>query len=255
MGRLPSYPASPAAGVSRGRAVLLALLLLLGCRATDESSPAAEVRKIVDAVVEAYGGAAALERAEAYRTEGLLTSAREDEQATIVRWVRRPDRLRVEVRYPGRGEVRVARDGKAWTGPGDRELEPAGGAFLASMRLQAARLRLPLILRERAGSIEILKPDPEDRHVLRLDLDRGLSLLCHVDPKKHRIESVETVHDGADPARFRVDLGEFRWIDGVLFPFREDLAVNGEPASTYLCREVKVNPRIPAPLFREERDP
>ena len=236
----------------------VALVLVAGCSAKEPSgerpSPSAEVLETVDAVLEAYGGKAALEGVDAFRSEGLLVSHR-GEQGTMVRWFERPDRLRVEIRYPDRGELRIVSGEAGWTGSSDRALQPATTSFLDSMRLQAGRLDLPIRLLEGVTTLVTLAPDEKKRIVLGLPLDDHLFLDYHIHPKSHRIERVEMVLAGEDTLRFGVTLGEFRWIEGVLFPFKEDLDVSGEPTSTYLCSDVEVNPRVPVRLFGEEPEP
>ncbi len=213
----------------------------------------AEVHRIVGQVLEAYGGREILQGVDAYRAEGLLTAVQERKQGETVRWFERPDHLRIEIRYPDRGEVRIIRADRGWAGPDDLHLEPVEGAFLQSMELQAARLDLPLRLAERESTLVLLAPDDDGREVLRLPLGRGLTVDYHVDHDTHRVTRMEMAMPGPPAMAFQADLSEFRFVDGVLFPFREDTAAGKTPTATVRFRTVILNPEIPGAVFSPDR--
>lgn len=241
----------------RAPLTILAMAVLLGaagCQrergpAESESKARAEVHSLVQEILHAYGGAAALGKVRAYRAEGILTATDHREQGNLVRWFDRPDGLRVEMRYPDRGEVRVAAGDEGWGGPDDRQLQPIAGPVLESLRLQAARLDLPLRLAEQESSLVWMDSDDKGRRVLRLSLGGGMLLDYHVSPKKHRIERVSMRLSDPAPMQLAADLSEFRWVHGVLFPFREDTYAGGVKTAIVRLRSVKINPEIAPELF------
>lgn len=241
----------------RAPLTLLTVALLLaaaGCQggrspAGSEAKARAEIHDVVQEILHAYGGAAALGKVRAYRAEGILTATDHREQGDIVRWFERPDRLRVEMRYPDRGEVRVAAGDEGWGGPDDRQLQPIAGPLLESLRLQAARLDLPLRLAEQESSLVWTDPDDKGRSVLRLSLSGGMLLDYHVSPKKHRIERVSMRLSGPAPMELAADLSEFRWVHGILFPFREDAYAGRVKTAIVRLRSVKINPEIAPELL------
>jgi outer membrane lipoprotein-sorting protein len=230
------------------------LLVAAGCQdgrspADSETKANAKVHGLVREILHAYGGSAALGKVRAYRTEGILTSTQHREQGDLVRWFERPDRLRIELRYPDRGEVRVALGDEGWGGPDDRQMQPVTGSVLESLRLQAARLDLPLRLAEQESSLVRMDPDDKGRDVLRLSLDDGMFIDYHVSSKKHRIERVSMRLSAPAPVDLAADLSEFRWVHGVLFPFREDTYAGGSKTAIVRFRSVKTNPEIVPELF------
>lgn len=227
----------------------LLLLIAVGCGGSREERVRREVHQIVAGVVAAYGGEATLREVRAYRAEGLLTAAQERRQGDLVRWFERPDRSRTEIRYPDRGELRVTRGGQGWAGADDRRLEPVSGPFLQSMLLQTARLDLPFRLMEQESLLVMLEPDGEERHVLRLDLGAGMLLDCHIREKSHRIEKVSVRLEGASPMVLEAELNEFRFVHGVLFPFREDTFAGGRKTAITRFRNVELNPSVPPELL------
>jgi hypothetical protein len=217
-------------------------------------APAAvsELGRLVDSVLEAYGGRDALEAVEAYRCEGRVEAG--SEPGETVRWFEYPDRLRIEMRYRNWGDLRIVRGDQGWTGPDDRNLVPLGNEFYRSTYLQMARMSLPLRLVESEADLVELAPDAAGRRVLHLSLAENLSLDCHIDIKTRRIEAVTLNMLDPEPAVVTVELSEFRWVDGVLFPFREDAYSGETKTATVRFRSVEVNPITPVLLFAPEGD-
>ncbi len=234
------------------------LALLAGCgrpadRAAGAPTGKAAVHALVEQVLTAYGGRENLGKIHAWRAEGPLTAVQREQQGETVRWFERPDRLRIEIRYPDRGEVRIVRGDRGWAGSDDRHLEPVEGAFLQSMELQTARLDLPLRLAEHESSLVVVKPDEDGRTVVRLAMDGGLALDYHIDPGSHRIERMVMSMPGPPPMSFEADLSEFRFVDGVLFPYREDTRAGDTKTAVTRYKKLELNPDIPEVLFAPDR--
>lgn len=243
------------------RTALALLVILPGCGgggggdeagtpSEDTTKERAEIATLVEDVVSAYGGEKRLGGIRSYRLEAVISSATDRTVGETVRWFQRPDRLRVELRYPDRGEIRVTRGKRSRVGKDDRTLEPAPEPLLGTLRLQAARMDLPLLLVQDEETLVLMPADEKGRPVLRALVDVGLTLDCHVDRKSHRIERVTMqVSDSAGPLTFAVDLEEFRWVDGVLFPFKEVLYTNGTRTAEVRIREIDVNPEVAEEMF------
>ena len=224
---------------------------------TVESRPHApatpsELGRLVESVLEAYGGRDALEAVEAYRCEGQVEAG--SEPGETVRWFEYPDRLRIEMRYRNWGDLRIVRGDQGWTGPDDRNLVPLGNEFYRSTYLQMARMSLPLRLADDPAALTELAPDAAGRRVLHLSLAENLSLDCHIDIKTRRIEAVTLSMLDPEPAVVTVELSEFRPVDGVLFPFREDAYTGETKTATVRFRSVEVNPITPVLLFAPDGD-
>src|SRR5437899_661914 len=104
---------------------------------------AEDVAMLVDKMVTAYGGAAALEKVAAIREEGKLEGTmRPGSLGPVVRTFARPSKLRVEVgEGPKFTEVRVLDGATGW-----RDGKKVAGVSYEAMVLQAARLDLPWML-------------------------------------------------------------------------------------------------------------
>src|ERR1700740_651420 len=103
---------------------------------------------LVQRVVNAYGGAAAWEKVAAFRQTGKVTSSMRGEGKLDRTW-QAPYKLRVEIAYPSQTEVRDV-DGDR----GSQNGKPATGMTLDAMRLQAARLALPLLLVQKKSELK-----------------------------------------------------------------------------------------------------
>src|SRR2546428_13949945 len=103
---------------------------------------------LADKVIRAYGGSAAWQKVVSFRETGRVIPAMRPGQGTLTREWQRPDKLRVEIVYPTNTETRIV-DGDHGTQNG----KEATGMVLDAMRLQAARLAVPLLLVERKSSL------------------------------------------------------------------------------------------------------
>ena len=200
--------------------------------------------------MKAYGGEGNLRRVNSFRAEGVITAVVDRSVGETVRWFERPDRLRIELRYPERGEVRLTDGPRGWVGRDDRDLTPAPEPLLGAMRLQTARLDLLLRLKEEIATLVLMAPDGEGRPVLRGFLDEALTLDYHIDGKSHRVEHVTLRMAGApEIVSFEVAYEGFRWVEGVLFPFKETTFTNGEKTAEVRIRNLELNPVMAPGLF------
>ncbi len=138
---------NPFSAVAVGCLMFRALAPVL---AASTAQPAGKLDALVSRIAQAYGGEKALARIKAFRETGTLESPRG--VARTVRVFAAPDRLRVEIVYPGGGgEVRVVDGRDGW-----RNGEPVMGPPRDAMVLQAARLDLPgLLLRNRERLVDL----------------------------------------------------------------------------------------------------
>jgi len=225
-----------------------ALLLSLGLAAAP-GSPGLDA--LVDRVLEGHGGRAALERASARVDRGTTTSSLHPGQVGQVRRVLdRRGSLRVEVRYPdGDGEVRVLHRGRGTRNGADVTGTPSHLAMV----LQAARLRLPLLLHEGRSRLVDLGAIEREGKVLRvveLPIGEGVLIQAGIDPATSRI--VRTAGRVPGPGaglEFATEYDDFRRVKGVLVPFREaNFAPGGRSGDTVL-EEVELTREAPRGSF------
>ena len=210
------------------------------------------MRKTVDA----YGGEASLRKAAAVVQAGRLTSImRAGKEGTIKRVYQRPDRLKVEVAFPGEDtEIRILNGKKGW-----RQGKEASGAPLDAMVLQAARFALPLSLLDREKELADRGTVSRDGTTLRafeLPLGDGLILTVEIEPSTGRI--VRSAARGTSrvggaegsPIEFVTDYGDFRTVAGVLYPFKERNSAMGRHTGDTVVETVEARESLPPGTFK-----
>lgn len=209
-------------------------------------SPAGpDPRALINQVVTAYGGRAALEKATAYRSEGKVVTAAGREAPTM-RLFQRPGRLRVELRYPDKPETRIVDGENGWRGAGG-EVTPASGMMLDAMILQAARADLPWFLLQHADSARVIEPLEHGGHTLlglEVPYGRGLSLRAYVNAQTGRVEVSRSVIAGEQEMMFQTDYSDFRKVGKVLFAFHEDNTASGAATGTITLQKIVLGPKI-----------
>ncbi|HEX6790397.1 MAG TPA: hypothetical protein VF247_03725 [Candidatus Krumholzibacteria bacterium] len=222
--------------------IMVAAACICTARIAGAQKPDANVADIVSRVIEAYGGEKAMHALHGYYASGNQWAAQRDEPMRAQRWFARPDRLRLDLDYPDHHEIRITDGDVGWLGSSPQDLAPAIPVKLLAMRLQTARLDLPLRLLEHQGEIEPRGTDPQGRTVLRIPIDASLRIDYHVDPATWRITRV-TTGMAQPPLEFVADYEQFHAVDGVLVPFREVTYAGGTLTAKFQLTEFVWNPK------------
>lgn len=230
-------------------AIVLAVVLLLPSAVRAEEALFA----VVDRIIAAYGGEAALSAVAGLRQTGRTISHRRGGAvARIVRVLEPPGRLRVEIAYPGEApEIRVLDGDKGWSGGAK-----ASSPMRAAMRLQAARLAFPFLLpAERDRLIDHGTRTGSDGipvRVLELPIGRHMAVLVAADLETGRIVRSRGVLSmgGAEAMDFATAYYEFRTWDGILFAAREEQYAMGTYTGRTVIEEVQVLEEVPPGSFR-----
>lgn len=236
-------------------ASLPAVLLLAGIFASGSAqgqSTNSSAERLIDDVLEAYGGKDAVRSLDSYRQEGLLVTVNGGAHARLYRISRGPQTLSVLVEYPDRSELRILEDGSAWRGPTPSSLADVAGPMRGAMVLQAARAYLPRLLEDyRAGTV--IEGSADGRTALVVRITDELVLRVFVEDATSMIVRTESVLEGAPaPIGFATDYSDHRAVDGVVFAFREETFASGHHTASTLLESVKLNPegaeaRLPVP--------
>jgi hypothetical protein len=227
---------------------LTALLFALALSAPPETAP---LDALVDQVLERYGGRAALEKASARLDEGTTSSSLHPGQVGRIRRVLdRRGSLRVEVRFPdGEGEVRILHRGRGTRNGAD----VTGTAPHLAMVLQAARLRLPLLLHEgrsRLVDLGLLEREGKVLRVVELPIGDGMLIQCGIDPVSLRIVRTAGQVPGPGPGlQFATEYDDFRRVNGVLVPFLEANFAPGGRSGDSKLEKVELSREPPAGSF------
>jgi hypothetical protein len=226
-----------------------AVLLLLS--SASRPARAGDADTLIDRVLAAYGGKAALAKVQAYRMEGTIAS-RLQGTGPFVRVFARPDRLRVALDYPGRPETRLLDRSQGWRSDGTGMVAPVEGFLLGSMVAQAGRANLPWILDERrAGARLLAGSDGGQLQGIALSLGSGLTLTAYVELASGRIvRSTSELDMPGMKTAFVTDYSDFRPVAGVLFPFHEGNFASGQTTGETTVTKVTVNPPLTDADFR-----
>jgi hypothetical protein len=207
---------------------------------------------LLDRVVAAYGGRAALEKVRAVKEEGTVTSMMHPAPGRIVRVFQRPGSLRVEIAYPeGSPEVRVVHGGH-----GHRDGQEVTGPAHAAMVLQAARLALPLALVQKGARVAdrgTIERDGQTRRAVALALPGALELVAEIDPASGRIVRSSGAMPGpGGKMEFATAYSDFRPVAGVLFAHHEESWAGGQHTGATELQRVEILPAAPPGTFDEQ---
>ena len=210
---------------------------------------------LIDSVFSAYGGWTRLSTITGYRAQGKILTGHEESEKPTLRLLVRPARFKVVIEHPGRNEVRLLDGAKGWRSGSGPALVEAVGVMLDSMVLQAARANLPWILAERRADVKVGDPmvliGGRSLTSLVLPLSEGLTVTAFVDPTTHLIDRVITQLDRpAMTTGFEARFSDFREVEGIRFPFREENFASGVHTATTQIVTVTLNPKISETDFR-----
>lgn len=223
---------------------------LLAAAPGGAAAEAVPLPALVKKVLDAYGGERALKGVVAVRESGKVASTmRGGTQGPMVRTFARPDRLRVEIGYPGEDrEVRVLAGSKGW-----RRGAPVAGPPLAAMVLQAARLSLPLLLAERLDQLKdlgVVESSGQRLRAVEVPVGEGLTVTALVDPSTwHVVESVGRLASPAGALEFRSAYRDFRKVKGVLAAYGERTWAMGQHTGDTTLDLVEHLAAVPAEAF------
>lgn len=213
-----------------------------------------ESQALVERVVQAYGGAQAIDKVLALNAKGHIKSLMRRDVGSYQRWFARPRQLRVETVYAHSSETRILNGQTAWrSGPGGRLGEVSGMARLATIYqfkqldllhgLASRSVNLRHLGRETLGErqTEAMQVWDDEGPVMRVDVDTGTHFIVRV--------SAEFRDEGGS-AILAIEFSEFRQVDGLPLPFKLDNFVAGMRISETVITHYAVNPPLAPTLFQ-----
>jgi hypothetical protein len=220
---------------------ILASLLIAAPAAADAGTD-----KIIDRVMEAYGGSA-LEDIRSYRLSGTVTARMRGIEGGMIRTWYRPDKLRVELQYPGNPETRILDGDQGWrTSPQGGGVKKVDGALLKSMVLQLGRVGIPWILDENRKTIKAAPPRMVEGRLLiglELSLGTGMTVRYYIHQSSNLVVFSEALLAASKMrTSFETYYSDHRKVRGVVFSFREKNVASGFHTGTTVIDKVELNP-------------
>jgi len=214
-------------------------LTILAALLIASAAHAQSLDDVVSNVMKEYGGTPAWQKVTTLRETGTVIPMMRKGDGKVIRFWQKPDKLRFDVTYPTDHEVRVV-DGDH----GTRNDKEVTGGSLDAMKLQAARLALPLLLVEKRASLHDLGTKDGVR-TIEIPLPGSLTLTVTIDQKTwHILRSTGK----AGELEFVVDYSDFRRVGGLLFPFAEAGMAQGMPTANTKLDAIEINaPSTPLP--------
>lgn len=219
----------------------------------------AALTALVAAVVQAHGGAEAIERAAAVHAEGRINAFLRGGAGSYRRWLERPRRLRVETVYPHESETRILDGDRVWRGSGGQPPKAVSGQGHLAVVYQYKQLDLPYGLlkgayRVRHGGGENL--EGRETEVLDLTDDEGPPMRVNVDVRTHQILRVAGIftHGGMSIA-LGIDFADYRPVEGVPLPHRMRNYAGGRAVSETIITRYQLNPPSDPARFRPAAAP
>lgn len=210
--------------------VLLAIFVAPGIHADT-------LDEVLDDMVEVYGGEAVLRKADCMTQEWELVALRGSRHGRDRRSVHIPGRLRVELTYPHKSELRVLNGEAGMVVFDGTRARMAPVPQRDSMRLQMMRLYSPLALRDRIGNVDLARVD---RHWVLTLREFGLRADFFVDAASYRIDKVVGyLSMGGGEMTFVTEYSDFNVVDGILVHHRENKFAGGTNTAVLRLREVR----------------
>lgn len=203
---------------------------------------------LVDQVIAAHGGAAAIRRATSVRQTGTVNATMRNAAGKLTRIFSCPGRLRIEIVYPETTEVRIL-DGAR----GSRDGRVVDGPPLVAMVLQAARINLPCLLVARQSSViegEAISREGRRYRTLRVPITDAIALDVEIDPDTMRIARSAGRIPGPQPFEFATTYSDYRAHGGVLFAHREQNYSGGRLTGETTLERIDVTPELDPSTFR-----
>lgn len=222
---------------------LFFLVLLLSCL----PAAAQDLDGLLARVAEAYGGKTHTGIRGVRQTGTTFSSMRGE--GSILRTYQHPDRLRIEIDYPGNPELRIIRGPKSWI-----HGKEMGGAFHSSMILQAMRLGLPWNLLENRAQLRdaglVRLEDGRSLRAIEMPLAPGYSLVVDIDPESGRIlRSRGVMPSAGGRMEFATVYEDFKLQDGRLYAATEQHYALGQHIGYTKIGSIEFVDELPGALF------
>lgn len=206
---------------------------------------AAGDEKIIEAVLSEYGKP--WQQTSGMKQYGHTFSVRQQAKGPLTRLWAYPQKMNMQIDYEnGRGEHRILNGELAW-----QHGQIAKPMLHKAIVLLAARLALPVTLREHADDAKLRGKTEQGLQRIALSLGDELQLLLFVDSRNYIVKSEGVLAMGGGSMSFSTEYSDFRMVEGRLLAFRETHYAMGRQTGYSQLHEVS----FPASLKDDKFQP
>lgn len=233
---------------------LAASLPLEAALAAQGMSPRA-LEGLVEAVLEAHGGRASLEKVRSLKVVGRLEATIRKDRGIGTVYLQKPDKLLSDNHYEQGREVRILNGNKGWIRT-NGSFHPAPTSVMLGMIYSLAYYQLPLQLADHRDILSYLgqvKQLGRRFEVLELRYSDALQVRVYVESESKRIAQVAGYIKVRDRTVVlsRV-LGDYREVDGVVYPFHQLYHSGPTLIAEKWVESVELNPPLSDEIFSPE---
>lgn len=213
-----------------------------------------ETQLLIERVIDAHGGREAIAKITAFKALGKLESWQvQSEPAEYSLAWSSDEKLRVDIRAGEFHEIQVLNHETGFVEATGSTISPAIGFRRRVLRYRYIEAYVPYHLA--AGRFEIRNDSiSESRgtraHVLTLLDEQTPVASVYIDSDTHQIlKTALLLKDDAERTELTSEYGDFRPVQGVLFPFHKKTFIKGAPEAEIKFHEYHPNPLLDPRLF------
>jgi hypothetical protein len=205
---------------------------------------------VLDEMIAAYGGEQNLRKLDSMAQEWDFVAMMGNRRGTDIRQVSIPGRLKVELTYPDKSEIRILDGDFANVIFNHRPSQQATSPQRDAMRLQLMRMYSPLVLREKREALALT----QEGTLVALSLnENGLRVDYLIDPESWTIQIVVgTLNIHGTEMQFRTEYSDFRFHDGVLVHEKENKFAGGVNTAVLTLRKITLGAELGDNLFEPD---
>jgi hypothetical protein len=216
-------------------------LMILGV-STGTFAESLDVDTLLERLVETYGGEANVHKLDSQVQLWDVVALTSKRHGTDVRALEAPDRLRVQLTYPDKREVRIINGNASFASYRGEPEAVVGRPQSDAMRLQLMRLYSPLVLRDKRDALSL---EVEDGNYVLTLFEHGVRMDYVVNSNTWRIEKVVGgLAINGQEFRFVTEYSDFAVRDGVLVHQRENKFAGGTNTAILKLRQIMLGKKI-----------
>jgi outer membrane lipoprotein-sorting protein len=209
-------------------------------------------KALIAQIIDAYGGKKKLSEVVSISAEGRITKRFPEDKGTYYRYMKRPGKLLVDIKYSESSEKRILNGNHGYRGTNGK-VEAVKGPPYDAMVYQYDQLDLPFGFLDRSLSVAALHKDKlngADVDVLELKDREGYEIEIYVGARDHLVlKATGYFKIGRNETSLSAEFSDFRKVDGILLPFRitnyaRDFKISETEITKYM-----INPDIPGSVF------